>query len=416
MRARTIREGSVGLFILVGLVLFGGLALWIRGLNLGTRSYRIVLEFSNTANMQLGAPVRYRGVAVGKIVDIKPGSNTVDVLVEISRPDLPMPSAVAVEANQSGLIGETSIDIFPQTALLEETMTASPLASDCDSNIIICDGDRLQGDIGVSFDELIRSTSSLADLLSDPELYAELRAFVSNTSDASAGVAKLADKATDLVDSLDQEIGPLVASAKAAASSTEKAANQISLTVAQVSELLEANRPTLVSTLENLNASSIRLRSILNGVAPLIEKGEFVRNLEVLAANSAEAAVNLRDLSGAVNTPANLLLLQETLDSARATFQNVQKITTDLDELTGDPEFRNNVRDLVNGLNGLVSSTKQLQRQTQIAQMLTHDQANHRSGAELPIQAADISASTFLIGEEQQLSVYSDLLTQPNWE
>jgi phospholipid/cholesterol/gamma-HCH transport system substrate-binding protein len=38
-----------------------------------------------------------------------------------------------------------------------------------------------------------------------------------------------------------------------------------------------------------------------------------------------------------------------------------------LDELTGDPNFRQNLRQLVNGLSGLVSSTQQMQQQVQVA-------------------------------------------------
>jgi phospholipid/cholesterol/gamma-HCH transport system substrate-binding protein len=78
----------------------------------------------------------------------------------------------------------------------------------------------------------------------------------------------------------------------------------------------------------------------------------------------------LRDLSSQVNNPATLLLLQQTLDSARATFQNVQKITSDVDDLTGDPAFRNNIRRLFNGLGGLLGSTEQLRQQVKVAQTL----------------------------------------------
>jgi len=43
------------------------------------------------------------------------------------------------------------------------------------------------------------------------------------------------------------------------------------------------------------------------------------------------------------------------------TFANAQKISSDLDELTGDPKFRSNIRNLVNGLSGLVSSGSMLE-------------------------------------------------------
>ena len=41
----------------------------------------------------------------------------------------------------------------------------------------------------------------------------------------------------------------------------------------------------------------------------------------------------------------------------------MQKITSDVDELTGNPEFRENVDKLIQGLRNLVSSTQLLQQQ-----------------------------------------------------
>ncbi|NEQ27350.1 MAG: MCE family protein, partial [Microcoleus sp. SIO2G3] len=76
--SRTIREGSVGLLILVGLGLFTGLVLWLRGLSLGNRNYQFVVQFSDISGMQVGAPVRYRGVAVGRLIEIRAGTDAVD--------------------------------------------------------------------------------------------------------------------------------------------------------------------------------------------------------------------------------------------------------------------------------------------------------------------------------------------------
>jgi phospholipid/cholesterol/gamma-HCH transport system substrate-binding protein len=102
----------------------------------------------------------------------------------------------------------------------------------------------------------------------------------------------------------------------------------------------------------------------------------------VLAANAAAASQNLNQITAALNTSENLVLLQQTLESARDVFQSAQKIMADVDELTGDPTVRNNFRDLINGLTNLVSSTQQLETETQLAQLLqTVDQV---SAAELP--------------------------------
>ncbi|WP_039752222.1 MlaD family protein, partial [Chlorogloeopsis fritschii] len=79
MRSRTLREGSVGLLILVGLGVFGAIILWLNRFNAARSSYKAFVEFANAGGMQKGAAVRYRGVKVGNISAIRPGPNNVEV-------------------------------------------------------------------------------------------------------------------------------------------------------------------------------------------------------------------------------------------------------------------------------------------------------------------------------------------------
>jgi phospholipid/cholesterol/gamma-HCH transport system substrate-binding protein len=445
MRSRTVREGSVGFLILIGIGLFGGLVLWLRGVQIGNRNYKFAVEFASAQGMQIGTPVRYRGVAVGKITALKPGPNGVDVILEISPGNLVMPRDVAIEANKSGLIGEASIDITPNGILPESLLTANPFSSDCPAEII-CQNSRLKGQAGVSLDELIRSTVRLANLYTDPSLFNNIKSIAENTANTAKGAAKLTEDLSSLTktakgeiqnlsqsvkgefsdlnqsvkgelgtlnqslkgevgilsQSLRGEIGSLNESAKGelsavandirkatataenstkevtaaainSANSVTQAANQITLTANQLNALVATNKSTIVSTLNNINQSSQELRVAVNSLSPTINRinqGQLLNNLEVLSANAAQASANLRDLSSTINNPANLLLLQQTLDSARATFQNVQKITSDVDEITGDPAFRNNIRKLINGLGGLLGSTEQLRQQVTVAQTL----------------------------------------------
>lgn len=434
MRSRTVREGSVGFLILVGIGLFGGLVLWLRGVQIGNRTYKFTVEFASAQGMQIGTPVRYRGVAVGKVTTLKPGSNGVDVILEISPGNLVMPRDVAIEANKSGLIGEASIDITPNSILAESLITANPLSAECPAEII-CKNSRLKGQAGVSLDELIRSTVRLTNLYTDPVLFNNIKSISENTASTAKGAAKLTQDLSSLTQtakgeiktlsqsvkgelgtfnqSMKGEVGSLNKSlkgevsslnqsvkgeisgvaadvskvAKTADSSTKavsaaainsansvtKAANQITLTANELNSLVTTNRSSLVSTLNNLNQASQEIRVTVSSLSPTINRinqGQLLTNLEILSANAAQAAANLRDLSGNVNNPATFLLLQQTLDSARAALQNVHKITADVDEVTGDPAFRNNIRKLLNGLGGLFSSTEQLQQQVKVAQTL----------------------------------------------
>ncbi|MEG4303763.1 MlaD family protein [Microcoleus sp. D3_18a_C4] len=445
MRSRTVREGSVGFLILVGIGLFGGLVLWLRGVQVGNRSYKFAVEFGSAQGMQIGTPIRYRGVAVGKITALQPGSNGVDVTLEIAPGTLVIPRDVTIEANKSGLIGESSIDITPNSILPESLLTANPVSANCPPEII-CQNSRLKGQAGVTIDELIKSTVRLANFYTDPALFNNLKSLTENTANTAKGAAKLTQDLSNLtktaqaeiknlnqsvrgdVGSLNQslktEIASLNQSLKGEASSLNQslkgeastlnqslkteisavaadvskvaatadtstkavsaaainsansvtqAANQITLTANQVNSLVTTNRASLVSTLNNINQSSQELRVAVSSLSPTINRinqGQLLNNLEVLSANAAQASSNLRDLSSQVNNPATLLLLQQTLDSARATFQNVQKITSDVDDLTGDPAFRNNIRRLFNGLGGLLGSTEQLRQQVKVTQTL----------------------------------------------
>lgn len=371
MRSRTIREGSVGLLILAGLGIIGGLILWIRGFDPGKRSYRFTVEFTNTSGMEVGAPVRYRGVAVGRTVALQPGANLVGVEIEIKPATLVIPKEVVIQVVQTGLIGEAYVDITPKQDLSETALQMKPLSRQCNSDLVICNGDRLLGESGVSFTELIGSITRFTDLFSNPAIVGEIRTLTRNSANAADGVADLTREVANLSRMVRQELGKISTATTSTVTSVGQAADNIALTAAQVEDLIQSNRSALITTLDGISQTTQEIRAIVAEVAPLIdEDGTLMQNLSALSANAVSASENLRSLTEAVGSSDNLLLLQQTLDSARTTFENTEKITSDLDELTGDPEFRNNLRDLVNSLSDLTSSTYDLQRRTQFAQLL----------------------------------------------
>jgi phospholipid/cholesterol/gamma-HCH transport system substrate-binding protein len=385
MRSRTMREGTLGLFILLGIALFTGVALWLRGVNPANRTFKIFIEFSNTAGLQIGAPVRYRGVTIGKIAAIRPLPNKVEVEAELGPANLVIPKDVVAQVNQSGLISQTAIELAPLSQL-NAAVNAKPLDRDCDNNLILCNNARLPGEAGVNADELIKATVRFANLYTDPKFFNNVNSVVKNTSDAAAEATKLAKEFTLLTQNARQELKTFSGSAAA----ITQTANKLGLTADQVNNLLVTNRSTLVSTLDNLSQTSVQLRSSVgtfSGVLGKVQQGQLIQNLETLSVNAARASANLKTASDSLSSPSTILSLQQTLDSARSTFQNAQKITADLDELTGDPTFRSNLKNLVNGLGNLVSSTEQLQQQTKTAQILAPIAAsmNSPTSADHPI-------------------------------
>lgn len=385
MQSRTIREGSVGLLIILGVGLFGLLILWLRGLQLGSRTYNLEFEFADAMGLEAGSPVQFRGVEVGNVTEVKPGANGIVLKTKIDSAQLLIPRNVLVEANQSGFIGQAVVDLTPQQSLPSDAVASlGPFESNCDPKLILCNGDRLQGQVGISYDELVRAAVRLADLLDDPTLIGNLNQTLKNVSTAATGLNQLSKDARVQLAGVSTTTRSLTNTANQVSSfarTSERTVTQVGTELTQTSDrvgnaadqvgtLATGSRGTLVTTLDNLNQSSRELRVVVRNLAPAVNRvtqGELIQNLETLSANAAQASANLRDVSAEINSPTNLLVLQQTLDAARVTFQNTQKITSDLDELTGDPAFRKNLRDLVNGLGDLVSSTQKLDQHVQVA-------------------------------------------------
>jgi phospholipid/cholesterol/gamma-HCH transport system substrate-binding protein len=437
---RTIREGSVGLLVIAGLGVFGLIFLWLNRFTASSNSYKAVVEFKDAGGIQKGAVVRYRGVKVGRTISVKPGLNAVEVEIEINQPELIIPSNVTVEASQSGLISEGIIDIIPRLKIPEGAIAGKPLEKTCDSNQIICNNSRLKGQIGISIDQVLRSTNDLAVVYSNPKFYANLNQALQQATLAASGVASLSKDLSSLSSSAKNQlndfsgVGNSVQRAvnQASSSTTQLSANanqtldkfaatagefgitakelrttnsQAVKLLANLDNLVVNNRSSLVSTLNNLSASSSQLRTTVSSLSPTVNRltqGELIKNFEILSANAAEASTNLRDATKTLNDPKNAILLQQTLDSARVTFENTQKLTSDLDELTGDPKFRTNLRQLVNGLSNLVSSTQEIEQQVKVAQTLDSMKAGTFS-KNTPVVNFNAENSTFPTPEFSQI-------------
>jgi phospholipid/cholesterol/gamma-HCH transport system substrate-binding protein len=386
MQSRAVREGSVGLLLLLGFGIVVGSIAWLRGANLGG-TYSLAVELPDALGLDAGSPVKYRGVKVGRVRSLSPQVNGVIAKIEIAPASLTIPRANTVSVTQSGFIGQVELSIQPTEKLSNASTSLSPFEPNCDASVIVCDGDRLSGSVGTNFDELIRATTRLATILGDSQIIdtanTTLKTFSTTARDLSIlsrganrtlkDVSSAARGFTSTSNEARQQLRQFGSAANSVTQTVNKVGTQfegtavdLSQAANQVTGLLQTNRGSLVSTLDNLQDASQDLKVAVRGLSPVIsriEKGKLLDNLETLAENGAKASASLKSLTSTVNNPATLLGLAQTLDSARVTFQNTQKITTDLEQVTGNPQFRDNLIRLINGLSKLVSSTETLDRQ-----------------------------------------------------
>lgn len=385
MRSRTLREGSVGLLIIFSIILFGGFVLWIRGIKFGEKSYNIIADFPDVNGIQLGDGVRYRGLQIGRVQDIQPRTNGVDVTIEIDSSKLLIPRDVNVQARSSGLIGETFIDIIPESNLPVESVTMNPVSQKCDSTKIICNNVRLKGEKGITLDDLLPYTFRFSKAYGEPEFVDKVDATFQEASLAATEIANLSKDTSTLVRELRQEVANIATITKTVtdvanktsteltttAKSYQDTAQQINKLTSNVQELITQNKTNLVTTLDSIGTTSDRLQGLvvkLDQTVDAADTEKLASNLQELTTNATVASQNLKSISESFGNQESLVGLQQTLDSARVTFDNAQKITADLESITGDPAFVENFRTLVDGLSNLVSSSEQLEQQIKISQ------------------------------------------------
>jgi phospholipid/cholesterol/gamma-HCH transport system substrate-binding protein len=409
MQSRAVREGSVGLMLIAGLGVFGAIFLWLKGMTPGNQTYNVIAQFAQAPGIQPGGVVRYRGIRVGKIAKIEPGVNGVAVTMQMDDPNLIIPKDVAVEISQTGLIGEPVVEITPRTNVaINASSIAKALDTKCDRNLILCNNTKIDGQIGASFNELLRRATKLVELYNNPEVVRNINSTLikagtaaEDVSRLSKSVDKLSKEFSSLPKTVESGLNNLSVKANTLTVSLDRTSNKIGNTADKfnttaeqlnataveykklaisVNGLVSENRKTFSSSLTNFDKLSVDLRKTVNELNPSITKlnstlskinsDKLAKDLESTLSNANQTSLNLKNVTANLNDPKTLLMLQQTLDSARTTFQNTQKITADIDDLTGNPEFRSNLRNLVNGLGKLVSSAEQLEQQAKLAQSI----------------------------------------------
>ncbi|MBL1210065.1 MAG: MCE family protein [Geminocystis sp. GBBB08] len=401
MRSRLVREGSVGLFLLLGLIVFGGMVFFLKGHKFQNSNYQLKLQFANAGGLREGGRVFFRGVGVGRIVQIRPGSNGVEIVAEIDG-QLRIPSDVRVSTIRSGLLGDVSVNIIPKNDLTDEAKQINPLSQDCSTqSIILCHQESINAQASP---DLVESLSRLADRFNDDQLFDNVNTAVISINSAGKKVSNLTDNLSTLTTQVKQDLSKvsnaaerISHSADAVANTAQSFSNTADVTTEQVKRLADdySNLSSEISTLTtNVNTVITENKSNLStAIASLSQTAQEVsqvakntdqlvtrvnqtdvekisKNFETSSQNLTEISKNLLTLSQELNNPTNLVTLQQTLDSARVTFANTAKITSEIEEFTGDPEFRRNLRKLVNGLSNLVSYTELLEKQIELATLL----------------------------------------------
>jgi phospholipid/cholesterol/gamma-HCH transport system substrate-binding protein len=103
----------VGVFVLVGLVCLGYLAIRLGKLELfGAQGYVVFADFVSVAGLKLGDPIEIAGVKIGKVEGIGLADDRARLTLRVSN-EVKLQEDVSASVRARGLIGDKFVLLFP---------------------------------------------------------------------------------------------------------------------------------------------------------------------------------------------------------------------------------------------------------------------------------------------------------------
>ncbi len=107
---------KVGILAITAIIILLFTVLWVKGKAI-SNAERLTVNFKDVNGMRAGSGVQMMGVRIGQVEEIKPKLNLADSYVEvkfvITEPNVVIPKASEISIQQSGIIGEQFLEITP---------------------------------------------------------------------------------------------------------------------------------------------------------------------------------------------------------------------------------------------------------------------------------------------------------------
>ncbi len=142
---RSLRDSIVGFSLLGGILTFTFFSFWLKGVRLSSKDWHLYAEFSNASGLSKKSPVTYRGILVGSVKDILFTNESIKAKIVLNNPDiiLPKPAFARVVTN-SFLGGDVQVSLETSERTIPKG-TQKATSENCDTKLIICEGDTITG-------------------------------------------------------------------------------------------------------------------------------------------------------------------------------------------------------------------------------------------------------------------------------
>lgn len=184
---KTKLELKLGIFVFIGMAIFTIFVLSVGGIRTWASGYQVNFMFHFINGVKKGAPVRFAGVDVGEVTNIKyfydeKEANTRIRITCWVLNDVKIPLDSKVWVNTLGLLGEKYLEIMPGVDYSkclhpsEELVGEDPVAM----NDIFKTTKNLADNVNIGVNRILNKEGTMGMILYDDKLYNEINALVTD--------------------------------------------------------------------------------------------------------------------------------------------------------------------------------------------------------------------------------------------
>ena len=287
---RFTKEIGIGILVILGTLMSVFSYNYLKGINLfeKTRTFKVI--YTKVDGLSPSNPVTLNGYKIGKVQKINFNSNdTKELIVDIViENEVKFSKTSKAELYETGLIGGKAIAIVP----------------DYDNNAIAQSGDYLIGSIKPGLTDLVNQIM--------PQIQLQLETVMKKAGIVLSNINTLFDEETkkSLKSSIDQ---------------FANLTNNLSETFRNVDAFIKDNSPNLTTTIDNLNATSLKMKDMSNSMSE-VDLNLILTNLDSTISNLNNITNKLNQGEGTVGK----LIYDDGL------FKNLDNATKNLEELIED--------------------------------------------------------------------------------
>ncbi len=283
-------EVKVGAFALSGAAVLAGIITFMGALSFGPAGYKLHINYPQVDGLMKGHMVRYAGVQVGTVKDIKVATDKVEVVADIEK-NIKIPKGAAFTISADGILGEKFVNIVPPRSY--------------DSGYIE-EGSHINGVSGGGMDsffadsgELLRRLEKIAvafeNIFGDPEVQNSLKTGFKDFGEISVNMNKFTGIMAEVAVASQQYI------------------------VSMIRQMNELSR--------HMNSTVAHIDSVMTGVD---NDGATGRNVAAIAQHMAQTSERMENivkvLEQVAQDPVTSQSLKETLVNVRETSAKANKI------------------------------------------------------------------------------------------